>query len=428
LEEISINSISYKLSDVIQRQLREFQDFSLRSYFRRTKEKDLINSLESSLIKVVLGPRRAGKSRLIQKVLENKKTAYLNFEEELFRESSGDAIIDAAHKIYPDADYWYLDEIQDFPAWETFVNKLHRRGYNLILTGSNAKLLSTELATALTGRHFAIELLPFSYEEFINATGQLTGWESYQFFLERGGYPEVLFQQSLNATAYLRTLFDSVVLRDLVKRKKIRNPNYLSNTLSLLVNNIASRTSSRALSKALSGFPSVTTVEKYLSYYEEAYLLETIGVFSFKAKARLQSERKPYLIDTGLLAALSQKNLPLLSKQLENSVYLTLRGQGDIQNNSLFYYRTENGKEIDFLIRDGHKTTDLIQVCLNMSSEETRSREVSALLQAHKVFPEARLFVITADEMGFVQLDGGKEIKFIPAYAFAKELSLLQET
>jgi uncharacterized protein len=406
------------LDEVVQAQLAEFRSFSKRAYFSRTKERELTEALGSSLVKVVLGPRRAGKSRLIQKILENKKTAYLNFDDESFRGSSGDAIIDAAHRIYPAAEYWYLDEIQDFPDWETMVNKLHRRGYNIVLTGSNAKLLSTELATALTGRHIPIELLPFSYEEFVNATKRVAGWESFQFFLERGGYPEVLFEPGLDAKTYLKTLFDSVVLKDLVKRRKIRNPNYLTNTLALLVNNVASRTSARALSKALHGNPSVVTVENYIGYFEEAYLVEAMGAFSFRTKAQLQSERKPYLIDTGALGALSAKNLPIQSKQLENAIYLALRGQGKIHNTSLFYYRTESGKEVDFLIREGHKTTAMIQVCLNMSAGETREREVSALVQAKKLFPEAKLLIVTADEYGSIKLDPKTEIKLLPAHVF----------
>ncbi len=152
--------------------------------------------------------------------MEDKKIAYLNFDDETFRWVSGDALMDAAHKVYPDADFWYLDEIQDFPDWETFVNKLHRRSYNLVPTGSNAKLLSTELATALTGRHVAIELLPFSFEEYINATSQIPSWTNFPFYLERGGDPEVLFQSAIDARSYLSTLFDSIVLKDLVKRKK----------------------------------------------------------------------------------------------------------------------------------------------------------------------------------------------------------------
>jgi uncharacterized protein len=148
-----MNRISYSLRELVAKQKQELLQLQQRPYVPREREGGLREYLLSPLIKVVIGPRRAGKSRLIQKVLEKEDAAYLNFEEEQFKISNGDNIIDAAHSIYPHARYWYLDEIQDFPQWETLLNKLHRRGYNLVVTGSNAKLLSSELATALTGRH-----------------------------------------------------------------------------------------------------------------------------------------------------------------------------------------------------------------------------------------------------------------------------------
>ena len=165
-------------------------------------------------------------------------------------------------------------------------------------------------------------------------------------------------------------------------------------------------------------------MEKYLHYFEEAYLVETLGAFSFKTKARIQSERKPYVIDTGILGALSAVNMPILSKQLENCIYLTLRGRRKIQNLSLFYYRSDSGKEIDFLIRERHRTTDLIQVCLNMSSEETRQREVSSLLQAQKIFADANLLIITANEAGSIRVDSKTNIQLVPAYVFCSTKSV----
>lgn len=413
-----MNTISYSISDIILKQKNEFLAFRKKKYYTRDQENSLIRSLDNSLIKIVLGPRRSGKSRLIQKILEDKKVAYLNFEEELFQSSVGDSIIDSANIIYPDAEYWYLDEIQDFPEWETLINKLHRRGYNLIITGSNAKLLSSELATALTGRHYPIELLPFSYGEFINATNKTRSWETFQFYLERGGFPEVLFEPSIDHDSYLKTLYDSIILKDLVKRKKVRNPNYLTSTISLIVSNVTARTSARALSKALHLTPSANTIEKYLKYMEEAYLVETTQAFAYKPKERIQSERKSYLIDTGLIKALGTNSLPVLGKQLENAVYLTIRRRGFINSHSLFYYRLGDGKEIDFLLREGHLTTDLIQVCLNMSSLETREREAKALINAKKDFPETKLTIITANESGTMKIKDNETIKIVPAYEY----------
>jgi len=415
-----MKSTSYSLQDIIAKHREEFHSFRGLTYWPRTQEKLLTDSLDAQLIKVVIGPRRAGKSRLIQHVLQDRSVGYINFEEEQFLDVSADQILDAAKQIYPSATHWYFDEIQIFPQWETVLNKLHRRGLNLIVTGSNAKLLSSEIATALTGRHLAIELLPFSYGEFLGGTKQERSWISFQQYLERGGFPEVLTSPTIDFKNYLRALFDSTILTDLVTRKSIRNPEYLKNTLSLLTNNVTARTSARALSKALKGVPSAATVEKYIEYIQEAYLLETTRPFSSKVKERIQGERKPYLIDTGLLTALTAGVMPVLGKQLENAVYLELRRRGLKSDLSLFYYRPAGAQEVDFLVRDGHQTNELIQVCLDMSSIEAQSREMRSLSVAEVSHPDAKLTIVTANEAGSLETTSGKQIKLIPAYEFCR--------
>lgn len=412
-----MNSISYTLPDIIKKHRQEFIAFKQTAYVHREKESILRKNLASPLIKIVIGPRRAGKSRLIQKVLEDKQVAYLNFEEEAFKNQSGDQIIDVARTIYGDVEYWYLDEVQDFPDWETFVNKLHRRGYNLVLTGSNAKLLSSELASSLTGRHISLELLPFSYQEFLQATQTQKSWSTFEAYLQSGGFPEVVLAKDDNKNEYLRTLFDSIVLKDLVQRKKLRNPLQLRDTISLIVNNVASRTSARAISKALDSMLSSVTVDKYLHYLQEAYVIETIRGYSDKVKERLKSERKPYLIDTGLIDAVSSNIVPNLSKKFENAIFLELRRRGFVNDLDLFYYRTPSGREVDFLVKNGHKTESLLQVCLDMSATETREREVRALQEAAKNHETAELIVCTANEYGQIDI-GGKKVLMVPGFEF----------
>jgi predicted AAA+ superfamily ATPase len=368
----------------------------------------------------VLGPRRAGKSRLIQHALQSRPVGYINFEEEQFIGVTADHILDAAVQVYPQATHWYFDEIQMFPQWETILNKLQRRGFNLTVTGSNAKLLSSEIATALTGRHVAIELLPFSYGEVLGATKHDRSWSTFQRYLERGGFPEVLLDSPIDFKSYLRALFDSTVLTDLVTRRSIRNPEYLRNTLSLIVNNITARTSARAISIALKGIPSADTIEKYIAYSQEAYLVETTRPFSSKTKERIQGERKHYLIDTGMLTALTSGVMPVLGKQLENAVYLELRRRGLKNDLSLFHYRPAGEREIDFVVRDSHETTELIQVCLDMTSMEAKAREVRALSIASAVYPNAQLTIVTANEAGSLETSNGKVIKIVPAYDFCR--------
>ena len=408
----------FSIQDLLARQRSEYIGFRTRPFIPRARESQLRGYLESSLIKVVIGPRRAGKSRLIQKVLENSSAAYINFEDEQIRKAPGDEILDAAKEIYPQADYWYLDEVQDYPEWETLINKMHRRNFNLVITGSNSKLLSSEFATRLTGRHVAIELLPFSYGEFTAAKGAPRTWETFESYLHTGGFPEVLLESHVDSRTYLSTLFDSVVLKDVVKRKRLRNPNYLLNCLTLMVDNIAARTSARALSRALQNSPSYLTVEKYIEMAGEAYLLEVLSAYRVKTKERIQSERKPYMMDTGLIEAVSRHNMPLLGKQLENAVFLELRRRGHVPNRDLFYYRSKEGQEVDFLIRSGHETSELIQVCLDISGIETKNREVRAMTAAAKEYPNAAMTIVTGNETGIIKLSEGNRIALVAAYDY----------
>jgi predicted AAA+ superfamily ATPase len=411
-------STSYTAEDLLLKQRSEFLGFKKLPYVQRARESDLRRHAESPLIKVVMGPRRAGKSRLIQKVLEEKQVAYINFEDEHIQRLSGESLIAAVETVYPNATHWYLDEVQDFPHWENLINKLHRRRFNLFVTGSNANLLSTELATALTGRHVPIELLPFSYAEFCQATTSESSWESFQTYLTFGGFPEVVIGSASDKNSYLSALFDAVVLKDLIKRKKIRTPSFLTNCTSLLIDNITARLSARSVSRALNGSPSAVTVEKYFSMLCEAYLIEQLSTFSAKPKERIRSERKPYAIDTGLITAKAQGVFPLLGKQLENAIYLELRRRGHTPQHSLYFYRSADGKEVDFLLRNGHKTTELLQVCLDLTSIETREREIHALKVAQKEHPEAKLTIVTAQESGTITLENGSKVTLVPAWQF----------
>jgi hypothetical protein len=188
-----------------------------------------------------------------------------------------------------------------------------------------------------------------------------------------------------------------------------------------LIDNIAARFSARSISKALGGAPSAVTIEKYLAMVKEAYLLEQLSAFSPKSKDRIKSERKPYAIDTGFVAAKSQGVFPLLGKQLENSVYLALRRQGHTPQNSLYFYRGEEGREVDFLVRQGHRTTRLIQVCLDLSSIESKERETKALLAAHKEHPQAELIIVTANESGIASITANIKATLIPAWQFCMQ-------
>ena len=409
---------TYTLIDILTRQKGEIEALERASLTTRYQAAKLSGELSSPLVKVIAGPRRAGKSTLVRMVLKEKSFAYANFDDELICQAGGEDLISALKAVYGETEFVFFDEIQNYPKWEVLVNKLHRRGTNLIITGSNSKLLSSELASSLTGRHVEIELLPFSFQEFCEATGSEPGWQSYQKYLELGGFPELVAGRVKPGSSYAGALFDQIVLRDMVRRYKVRQTNYLTSVLSLLINNVACRFSARSLAKALGGQPSAVTVEKYLKMAEEAYLLESLEQYSAKTKARLSSDRKIFATDSGFIEAKSQPVLPNLNRLLENSVYLELRRRGYVANHALFYYQSKSKREVDFITRRGHQTLELIQVSLDIAALETRERETKGLLAAQEELKGTRLLVLTANESGVIT-EEGQRIELMPVWSWA---------
>ena len=339
--------------NVIERQSKELKFLLEKKYTERIQTTLLEQELSSPLVKVIVGPRRAGKSTIALEALRNKQFAYLNFEDEsLPNIDDGDLILRALDKTYKNVDFYLFDEIQNFNRWEQFLNRLHRLGKNLIVTGSNARMLSDELASALTGRHSEIEVLPFSFKEYENISH--LNPPDFKQFLHQGGFPEVALENTKHKP-YLSTLWDAVILKDIAQRKKIRNILGLNSILSLFLSSIANRFNVESLVKALGGDLSAPTVKKFINYGIESYLIAELIPYSLKPKKRIKSDRKAYCIDNGFFTA---KNISLsenLGILLENAVFNELRIRGFKPNFSLFYYMTKSGYEVDFLLRKGHK-------------------------------------------------------------------------
>jgi len=302
------------LKNAIIQQKLEKERFLSRTYIHREKLGAFKTALSSDLIKVITGPRRAGKSIFAFLLLKDKDFAYVNFDDEaLLKPDNYDAVLAALLEVYPESKYFLFDEIQNLDKWEVFVSKLHRRGYNLVLTGSNAHLLSSELATALTGRYTAVEILPFSFREFLlardyrpaqavaapEARAEILGF--LEEYLRQGGYPEVVVK-NLEVKPYLQTLFEALLLKDVVKRYKVRFSQKLYDLALYLVSNFSAEFTFNSLKKALS-FNSVNTLQKYLGYLEEAYLVFSLNRFSFKMKEQIRTAKKIYLVDNGFVQA-----------------------------------------------------------------------------------------------------------------------------
>lgn len=420
-------TISFK--DTVLKQKSEKERLLSLSYIQRTKEEQARKWLDSDLIKVVVGPRRAGKSIFSLMLLKDRPFAYFNFDDESLpgrKPFDYDGLMKELHFAYGGIKNILFDEIQNLPKWELFINRLQREGYNIMITGSNAKLLSQELATALTGRHIPLEILPFDFKEYLKAkkypsapiysslpeekAGLLGLLDGY---LRNGGFPELVVN-NLDPQGYLGVLFDSLLFKDVVKRHKVRFSQQLDDLGSYLINNVSSAYSLRKLVNIL-GFRSGVTLEKYLSYLTEAYLIFILERYSPKAGERIRSPKKIYAVDNGFVSAKAVQHSPDTGKLMENLVFVELVKRGYKPNRDLFYYKTRNNREVDFVLKKGTEETELIQVVYQTKDEATEQREIKALTEAEEELKTGKLTIITWDDKRQVK-KGGATIDFVPLW------------
>lgn len=390
------------MKTTILNQRAERDELLSRPYQQRHTKYDADELLQNPLIKLITGPRRVGKSVFALLMLQGKNFAYLNFDDnQLLEKWDEDLAMSALDDVYPDYDFMLLDEIQNLPEWNLWVSKLYRRGKNLIIIGSNAKMLSSEMATVLTGRYLQIEMLPFSLDETMRWKNISPDREEQAAqaivladdYMRNGGYPETIQARSITKS-YLSTLFDSILLKDVAQRHKVRNTSDLYNLATYLLSNFCNPISANELAGEL-GMSSVATTKKFCDYLNEPYLFFYLPRFNNKLKLMNKAPKKVYVVDNGFVQSTAFNLSENLGRLLENQVFVELLRRGYIPGQTLFYYRTRNDKEIDFVTRKGAKVEQLIQVCYDMTSEKTRKRELDALVEAAEELHCDNLLVIT---------------------------------
>ncbi|MBI2584188.1 MAG: ATP-binding protein [Candidatus Aenigmarchaeota archaeon] len=408
------------LRDILLIQKRELEKKLQESYVERNVN---IKNLDSTMIKVIIGPRRSGKSFFATHALNRFGVfGYANFDDEkLVEVKNYDEIIDALNSIYKAPKCLLLDEIQNIDKWELFANRLQRQGYNLVITGSNSKLLSREMATHLTGRHTLINIFPFSFQEFLMLENrELTKSEIKErlvFYITHGGYPEPLVKK-LDHMDYLSTLFSSIIFKDIVKRYRIRSVRAIEDLAAYLVSNIAREFSYNTLSK-IAKCKSVHTVERYLNYLEEAFIFFRIERFSPKVKEQIAFSKKIYCIDNGFVYAKAFRLSPDTGRLYENAVAIELKKREMNGIARIYYWKNPQQEEVDFVVKKGIKVKQLIQVCCDVSDIKTRNREVRALVKAGKELKCRNLVIITEDYEAQKQVKwfGIKaKVKFMPLW------------
>lgn len=358
-------------------------------------------NVSSNLIKVVIGPRRAGKSFFaIHELQKLGSFGYVNFDDEqLAKAEDFNEILAVVDDLYGAPRFLLLDEIQNFPKWELLANRLQRQGRNLFLTGSNSNLLSAELATHLTGRHTLAYVFPFSFREFLALEKkELTAPETRQKLLDfavYGGFPEPLVEK-MDYADYISRLFDSVVYKDIVSRYRVRHIKTVQEVASLLFSNFAKEFSYNQLKRSIRG-TSVVTLQKFVSYLEEAFVFFELPRFSFKLKEQVGFNKKIYCFDNGFIFAKAFKASPDWGRLFENIVAIELK-KGEIwQKHKLFFWKSRQNEEVDFVVWKDRAAHQLIQVCFDVSGQEAKKRETRALLKAGRELKCKNLLVLTHD-------------------------------
>jgi len=420
------------------RQLIIDQKGELKDLIKREKiiDREFLNrykkNISSDIIKVITGIRRCGKSIFSYQLLRDKDFAYINFDDErLITLESEDLnnILEVFYEVYEKFKFILLDEVQNIIGWELFVNRLKRQGFNLIVTGSNAKLLSKELATHLTGRHIALELLPFSFREFLNYKGiamkslfstREIGLikRNLDEYIKKGGFPETLKENIIPET-YLQALYSTIINKDVVLRHKIRFVKTLKHIGGYLITNHSSLMSFNKI-KNIFNLKSTHTALNYVSFLEESYLFFFLKRLSFKQKESLVANRKIYCIDTGLISSLSFKSSRDIGKLYENIVAIELLRKKALEGLDIYYWQDIYKHEVDFVLKQHLKIKQLIQVCYNIEDYDTKKREIKALLKASEELKCNNLHVITEDKEGKESADN-KEIRYIPLWRWLLE-------
>lgn len=364
----------------------------------------------SSHALIITGIRRCGKSTLLLQFMQQNpegRTLYLNFESPLLY---GFSLPDFARldRIISNtkATTLLFDEIQLVDKWELYVRQKLDEGYKVIVTGSNASLLSRELGSKLTGRHISQELFPFSFKEFLKFKSFTSSSESIRQYMQSGGFPEFLKSDD---KLQLSTLFDDILIRDIVARYGIKDIKSLQKLASYLVSNTGTRVTATKLKQPLS-IGATSTILTWFSHLELSYLFSFLPMYSHSVKAQLINPRKIYSIDLGMVDSISLKSTEDHGHRLENLVFLHLRRE----HKELYYFDNKSSSECDFVVMENGKVKKLIQVSYLLTPDNI-DREINGLKEAMLFFNLKRGYIITLTEKDKIKVDG-LEIEVMPAH------------
>ena len=363
---------------LLEQQIREVYQYQ-KEYYEKLSigtRRTLLNKvdLKDYHVKIITGIRRSGKSTLLMQLLKQVKNFnFLSFEDPRLTDFEVNDFF-KLEKIFQtnnESEIYFFDEIQNITGWERFIRTLHDKKIRVVISGSNASLLSKELGTSLTGRQITYELFPFSFSEYLNFSHKDKGIKSFNEFLKSGGFPEYLSSGNQNI---LIQLFDDLIYRDIIVRHGIRNAKVVRELGVYLATNIGKEFSYNKLTKTFD-LGSANTVLSYISHFEDAYLFFTVPRFSYSLKQQAKNQKKIYGIDSGLISKLSISFSKDKGRLLENIVFIELKRRAK----NISYYR--NKGECDFVVSKNRQIENLIQVCYELNQDNMK-REINGLMEA----------------------------------------------
>ena len=411
------------MKELLKKIIFEQQEFC-RNIVRNTIPRGIEDEwVTTSEILIITGIRRCGKSVLLQQ-LRNKLSEqdfFFNFDDERlasFTVSDFQALQECFYELFGQQHTYYFDEIQNIPGWETFVRRLYNEGCKVIITGSNARMLSRELGTHLTGRYISVEIYPFSFVEYlklinvhpVQADFYTTAGRSnllvlFKNYIENGGFPKYL---QTHSPRYLSSLYESIIFRDVMARNALTNEKEIKELVFYLASNATRRITYSSLGKII-GIRHAETVKNYLEYIQQTYMIFQLMKYSPSVKVQILNPKKIYFIDNAIIGRIGFNATDNIGYKLENIVFLELKRRGY----DLFYHSDK--KECDFIVRQEAGITQAYQVTVSLSDTKTRKREISGLQEAMSTYGLSEGYIITIDEKETIQVDEGV-IHIVPAW------------
>lgn len=364
--------------------------------------------IKTSQVVIVSGIRRCGKSSLLflikQKMnLNESEYCYFNFDDEriIADISILEDIYNLHVEVYGKEPVLFMDEIQNIGNWEKFVNRMFEQGIKIFVTGSNARLLSSEISTSLTGRNKLIELYPFSFSEYLRFIGNHNDLDrltpkskalllkDFNNYIETGGFPMVVKE---NDTELINAYFQDIFYRDIISRYRLTQVNEIKQIGLYFASNVGKRFSYSTLQE-ISGIKSLSSIKNYLSYYEQSYLYFYLKKFDYSVKKQVMNPKKVYTIDQAVAHRLGFNFSENRGRILENIVYLELRRRGK----EVYYHSGK--KECDFLVKEGLSVVEAIQVAWQVDATNAQ-REFQGLEEAMFMYnlKKGRLLTLNIDD------------------------------